>query len=166
MQDKSNKPVGRITVAVKFERPNAGGGGGGDNDAMALVAAGSTSKGGAMVPVNADAPRDPAGKFTDDEILEAFRAFDLDKNNFVGAAEIRHVLINIGAQIIQKKSLICFHCVAARLCVSLYWLLIFIILCHLFHPTPLHIPCRRTSDGRGGGRDDSHGRLRRGRSSK
>ena len=46
-----------------------------------------------------DTVRDPAGKFTDDEILEAFKAFDLDKNNFVGAAEIRHVLINIGEQV-------------------------------------------------------------------
>merc|ERR1719378_542806 len=46
----------------------------------------------------AEAPRDPSGKFTDDEIYEAFEAFDLDHNNFVGAAEIRHVLINIGEQ--------------------------------------------------------------------
>jgi Ca2+-binding EF-hand superfamily protein len=35
-------------------------------------------------------------EFTEDEIVEAFRAFDLDKNNYVGAAEIRHVLITIG----------------------------------------------------------------------
>jgi hypothetical protein len=34
--------------------------------------------------------------FTEKEIIEAFRAFDLDKNNYVGAAEIRHVLLNIG----------------------------------------------------------------------
>ena len=34
--------------------------------------------------------------FTEKEIVEAFRAFDLDKNNYVGAAEIRHVLLNIG----------------------------------------------------------------------
>lgn len=26
-------------------------------------------------------------------------AFDLDKNKFVGAAEIRHVLVNIGEQV-------------------------------------------------------------------
>ena len=45
---------------------------------------------------SSSAPRDPSGNFTDEEILEAFQAFDLDKNNFVGAAEIRHVLINIG----------------------------------------------------------------------
>ena len=44
-------------------------------------------------------PRDSSGKFTDEEILEAFKAFDLDKNNFIGAAEIRHVLINIGEQV-------------------------------------------------------------------
>ena len=44
----------------------------------------------------AEPPRDPNGKFTDKEILEAFQAFDLDHNNYVGAAEIRHVLINIG----------------------------------------------------------------------
>lgn len=35
-------------------------------------------------------------EFTEKEIVEAFRAFDLDKNNYVGAAEIRHVLLNIG----------------------------------------------------------------------
>ena len=35
-------------------------------------------------------------EFTDSEILEAFLSFDLDKNNYVGAAEIRHVLVNIG----------------------------------------------------------------------
>ena len=50
-----------------------------------------------------DTVRDPAGKFTDEEILEAFKAFDLDKNNFVGAAEIRHVLINIGEQVTDEE---------------------------------------------------------------
>ena len=35
-------------------------------------------------------------EFADSDILEAFRSFDLDKNNYVGAAEIRHVLVNIG----------------------------------------------------------------------
>lgn len=35
-------------------------------------------------------------EFTEKEIVEAFRCFDLDKNNYVGAAEIRHVLLNIG----------------------------------------------------------------------
>jgi len=35
-------------------------------------------------------------EFTENEIIAAFRSFDLDKNNYVGAAEIRHVLLNIG----------------------------------------------------------------------
>ena len=35
-------------------------------------------------------------EFTEHEIIDAFRSFDLDKNNYVGAAEIRHVLLNIG----------------------------------------------------------------------
>lgn len=35
-------------------------------------------------------------EFTEKEIIAAFQAFDLDKNNYVGAAEIRHVLLNIG----------------------------------------------------------------------
>jgi hypothetical protein len=39
---------------------------------------------------------DNSNSFSDKEILGAFRSFDLDKNNYVGAAEIRHVLINIG----------------------------------------------------------------------
>lgn len=42
--------------------------------------------------------RDPNGKFTVREIQEAFQAFDLDNNNYIGNAEIRHVLINIGEQ--------------------------------------------------------------------
>ena len=43
------------------------------------------------------------GNFSDDEILGAFRAFDLDKNNYVGAAEIRHVLINIGERVTDEE---------------------------------------------------------------
>ena len=39
---------------------------------------------------------DPRSSFTDEEICEAFVAFDLDKNHFIGAAEIRHVLASIG----------------------------------------------------------------------
>ena len=49
------------------------------------------------------AARDPSGKFTDQEIKEAFDAFDLDHNGFVGAAEIRHVLINIGEQVTDEE---------------------------------------------------------------
>merc|ERR1711988_384171 len=98
--DKAGKPVGRVTLSVRFERPNA---------AAALVAADKESKGASQALVttqgqgDGDLVRDPAGKFTDEEIYEAFRAFDLDKNNYVGAAEIRHVLINIGEQVTDEE---------------------------------------------------------------
>jgi Ca2+-binding EF-hand superfamily protein len=105
LQDKMNKPVGRVSVACRFERPNAA-------PSNALVVAGEDagyaapgSAGPVVLPSSSmgDSVRDPAGKFTDDEILEAFKAFDLDKNNFVGAAEIRHVLINIGEQVTDEE---------------------------------------------------------------
>ena len=97
--DKTGKPVGRVTLSVRFERPTA----------AALLPAGKDAKSQALtIPGQAAAgeaelTRDPAGKFTDEEVYEAFRAFDLDKNNFVGAAEIRHVLINIGEQVTDEE---------------------------------------------------------------
>jgi serine/threonine-protein phosphatase 2B regulatory subunit len=100
IQDKASKPVGRITLSVRFERPGAGG---------AAAAAAKTDLAASLKMTVADGGaggdmiRDPAGKFTDDEIYEAFKAFDLDKNNFVGAAEIRHVLINIGEQVTDEE---------------------------------------------------------------
>jgi len=107
LQDKSAKPVGRVTIAVKFERPNAGGNRADDDGASDAKAAsgagGNNSNNNNQVAVVGDTQRDPGGKFSDDEILEAFRAFDLDKNNFVGAAEIRHVLINIGEQVTDEE---------------------------------------------------------------
>jgi serine/threonine-protein phosphatase 2B regulatory subunit len=42
-------------------------------------------------------------EFSDQEILNAFRSFDLDKNNYVGAAEIRHVLISIGERATDEE---------------------------------------------------------------
>jgi serine/threonine-protein phosphatase 2B regulatory subunit len=107
VQDKANKPVGRISIACTFDRPTPVPGGGGDS--TALTVPGSAGGVGPLALVKSGGPnasegvRDPSGKFTDDEILEAFRAFDLDKNNFVGAAEIRHVLINIGEQVTDEE---------------------------------------------------------------
>ncbi len=103
LQDKANKPVGRVTIAVRFERPKPGGAE--ENDKQLVPA----NEAAGLAPVSdstnamAEAPRDPNGRFTDDEILEAFRAFDLDKNNFIGAAEIRHILINIGEQVTDEE---------------------------------------------------------------
>ena len=41
--------------------------------------------------------------YTDDDILGAFRSFDLDKNNYVGAAEIRRVLVSIGELVTDEE---------------------------------------------------------------
>ena len=113
LQDKMNKPVGRITVACRFERPNAAPGSAAQSNALVPVGPGheapfSPPGSAAAGPVvlaggGGEAVRDPGGKFSDEEILEAFKAFDLDKNNFVGAAEIRHVLINIGEQVTDEE---------------------------------------------------------------
>ena len=103
--DMSEKEVGKVNVNVKFDRPGA-------NAMQAvkqqqLAAKGATNEASsAMVPsqpTQVEPPRDPSGKFTDEEIWEAFQAFDLDKNNFVGAAEIRHVLINIGETVTDEE---------------------------------------------------------------
>ena len=98
--DKAGKNVGHVTLAVKFERPSGGGakeGEGDGKDSKLAMTAGGVGAG--AIGAGAEAARDPAGKFSDEEILEAFKAFDLDRNNFIGAAEIRHVLINIGEQV-------------------------------------------------------------------
>lgn len=109
--DNGGKSVGKMTIAAKFDRPSAAGskaitpaggaatpaaGGGGKPGAGAITTT-------AAVAGGKEPPRDPSGKFTDEEIWEAFVAFDLDKNNFVGAAEIRHVLINIGETVTDEE---------------------------------------------------------------
>ena len=107
LEDKAGKPVGRIQLYVTFERPNVN-----DNMKLQIINNSMVDKTGpasrapgvvALHSADIHMPRDPQGKFTDDEILEAFRAFDLDKNNFVGAAEIRHVLINIGENVTDEE---------------------------------------------------------------
>ncbi|EQC38545.1 hypothetical protein SDRG_04251 [Saprolegnia diclina VS20] len=90
----NDQDAGKVSLVVQFTKPVVGPPG----------AMRTPPQMGAMTPPVAGAPpaapteppRDPNGKFSDSEILEAFRAFDLDHNNYVGAAEIRHVLINIG----------------------------------------------------------------------
>ncbi|KAH8072280.1 Ca2-binding protein [Aureococcus anophagefferens] len=101
--DMSDRPVGKVNLSAQFFfRPGEG--------AMVAQAAETPAT---DLAAAADAPppakeqaqpaRDPNGKFSDEEIWEAFTAFDLDKNNFVGAAEIRHVLINIGEQVTDEE---------------------------------------------------------------
>lgn len=88
MLDKAEKVVGNITLSAKFERPSTLAAQVKEKNEVDKLAL--TPYDGAIGLGNS-ASRDPNGKFTDDEILEAFRAFDLDKNNFIGAAEIRYV---------------------------------------------------------------------------
>lgn len=96
LRDGALQPCGSISLSVTYEL------------SPASVAAASIARGGPASPGGADAAgrpgasaasvtvRDPNGTFTDAEIREAFMSFDLDGNNFVGAAELRHILTHIG----------------------------------------------------------------------
>jgi hypothetical protein len=97
IEDKAGKNVGRISVSVKFDRPNSMNKDNDNKENQVVSYQGNNNQMENMPP------RDPSGKFTDEEILEAFKAFDLDKNNFIGASEIRHVLINIGEQVTDEE---------------------------------------------------------------
>ena len=89
LYDQNEQACGSVRVSAKFQRGQA--------PKQGHLAAPKRPT-PAKKSQKQEAPRDPNGKFTDQEIKEAFEAFDLDKNHFVGAAEIRHVLINIGEQ--------------------------------------------------------------------
>lgn len=106
--DAGGQPGGKLSIVAKFTKPAATPGGpvkappmappvlSGPAVAPLPPGANAVSGPGGAPMAPSEPPRDPNGKFTDKEILEAFQAFDLDHNNYVGAAEIRHVLINIG----------------------------------------------------------------------
>lgn len=102
--DRNGGPAGKLVIVAKFTKPEVGASGPVkappiiSGPAVAPLPPGLNAISVPGVPLLApsEPPRDPNGKFTDKEILEAFQAFDLDHNNYVGAAEIRHVLINIG----------------------------------------------------------------------
>lgn len=110
VEDKTGKHVGKLRLSAKFMRfqtslpssngTGTGGGGGGvggvpsNNDPYGL----SSSNLGSSEP-----KRDPNGEFSNDEIYQAFQSFDLDNNNYVGAAEIRHVLVNIGEKVTDEE---------------------------------------------------------------
>ncbi|KAJ0411663.1 hypothetical protein ATCC90586_004132 [Pythium insidiosum] len=107
--DAENQPGGKLAVVSKFTKPPPVAPGGPikappqappilSGPAVAPLPPGANAPTipGAPPMAPSEPPRDPNGKFTDKEIWEAFQAFDLDHNNYVGAAEIRHVLINIG----------------------------------------------------------------------
>ena len=47
-------------------------------------------------------PMAPKQEFSDEEIVAAFKFIDLDHNNYVGAKEIRHILVCMGEMITGK----------------------------------------------------------------
>ncbi|ETV81549.1 hypothetical protein, variant [Aphanomyces astaci] len=97
LKDEQNQDAGKVAAVVKFTKPVVGPAGPIKAPPQIIPGAVGPPQGmGAPPAAPAEPPRDPNGKFSDSEILEAFKAFDLDHNNYVGAAEIRHVLINIG----------------------------------------------------------------------
>jgi hypothetical protein len=82
--DKLNNNAGQLIVSASFYRHGT---------YKERLASPPSPSGKENYDVNMQGQGD---EFTEKEIIEAFRAFDLDKNNYVGAAEIRHVLLNIG----------------------------------------------------------------------
>ena len=103
IKDKGGKPVGGVKLQCKFVKaaaPPPGGPQKGPPGPPGMMGAPGVPPG---PPGMSEAPRDPSGKFSDKEIVEAFKAFDLDRNHFVGAAEIRHILINIGEQVTDEE---------------------------------------------------------------
>lgn len=109
LKDDRGQPAGSVVVSAKFERlpPPSLADKVGAKQGAAAAAATTTAAGVPMKSAATAAPgagtRDPNTKFTDKEIRDAFNSFDLDKNDFVGAAEIRHVLVNIGENVTDEE---------------------------------------------------------------
>jgi Ca2+-binding EF-hand superfamily protein len=108
LKDDKGQPAGSVIISAKFERtaiPSS------LTSRSADLPSGAVSKPlgvtAAAKAATAAAPggggSTPASKFTDKEIRDAFTSFDLDKNDFVGAAEIRHVLVNIGENVTDEE---------------------------------------------------------------
>ena len=41
---------------------------------------------------------------TEEELIEAFKVFDRDGNGFISAAELRHVMTNLGARVSAART--------------------------------------------------------------
>jgi serine/threonine-protein phosphatase 2B regulatory subunit len=93
LQDPTKQAAGAVALAATFERSAAAAAAAAEMETPSASASASSS----------DAPRDPNSKFSDSEIKDAFISFDLDKNSFIGAAEIRHVLVNIGENVTDDE---------------------------------------------------------------
>lgn len=99
LRDSDQQPAGAVIITAKFERTAP-------PPPATVVQAQKQQQAavpGSLQRVADDAARDPNGRFTDKEIQEAFQSFDLDHNEFVGAAELRHVLVNIGENVTDEE---------------------------------------------------------------
>jgi len=56
-------------------------------------------------PADAPSPRPPTSQDTDseEELVEAFKVFDKDNNGFISAAELRHVMTNLGERLTDEE---------------------------------------------------------------
>ena len=94
--DKSNNYAGQLRISASFHRHGTYPEKSSHTTTAATNSLGLTSSSSHRGKENNDMEELQGEEFTEQEIVEAFRSFDLDKNNYVGAAEIRHVLITIG----------------------------------------------------------------------
>lgn len=138
LRDAALQPCGSVSLSVTYELSPASvaaasmvKAGGGPQDAAAAggLRSGGTSSRGSMMPGAAGAAgaaaapgvtvKDPNAIFTDAEIREAFLSFDLDGNNFVGAAELRHILTHIGEVVTDEvRPCVCTCCLLFVLCLA------------------------------------------------
>ena len=95
MLDTSGKNAGKVVLKIQFKKNSTSSQ---PNQQLATLEDNSTALARQQQIV-------PGSKqeYSDQEIQEAFLAFDLDKNNYVGAAEIRHVLVNIGERVTDEE---------------------------------------------------------------
>ena len=97
--DRSGSLAGELLVEAEFDKEFVG-----EGDVSSNPTKPSPKNGDSKAA--STSKKDGKGKgseFSDGEILNAFTSFDLDKNNYVGAAEIRHVLVNIGEKATDEE---------------------------------------------------------------
>ena len=96
--DRSGSLAGELLVEAEFEK-DLGVGDATSNPTKESPKNGDTK----AASTSKQGGKGKDSEFSDAEILNAFTSFDLDKNNYVGAAEIRHVLVNIGEKATDEE---------------------------------------------------------------